>query len=168
MRIFAATVLAASLFASPVLAQDDMMAILLPGQIGQIFCMSRQGNDEGPIVGLLTAELSAAIADADKRSADWEAANPGEKPPLGDGIPWQSFPDYAPDCTVGPVTVSEMGAEVEIRYGFPEAPNADFTDVLKLKRVARTDYIDHWRIDDIGFATGGGLRSTLVDMFAGL
>src|ERR1700712_3288924 len=127
-RIALALLLAATPFA-PAHA-DDTMVTLKAEQIGEIFCLSRLGNDEAVIDGILTADLKAAIADADKQNADWEAKNPGDKPPLGDGVPWQSWTDYAAKCATGLVALSKKDAKVEIQYGFPDDPKADFTDTL--------------------------------------
>jgi hypothetical protein len=161
-----ALLLAGGIFALPA-AADDSMVTLKPEQIGQIFCLSRTGNDEGPIQGLLTGELDAVIADAWTRSDAWEAANPGEKPPLGDGVPWQAWPDYAPKCQVGLVTLMKSDAKVEIAYGFDDAA-ANFTDTLLLKRVEMPDYgTAFWRIDNIAYATGGDLRAALTEVFEG-
>lgn len=136
-------------------------------QIGQIFCFSRLGNDEAPITGLLSDELKAAIADAEAKNADWEKANPGEKPPLGDGIPWQSWPDYAPQCEVGITAWMISDAKVEIKYSFPDQPDADFTDTLLLKRSNPDGAgFSVWRIDNLAYATGSDLRTALGDAFA--
>ena len=145
---------------------DDMMVTLKPEQIGQIFCLSRTGNDEGPIAGLLSPTLASAIATARERNAAWESANPGEKPPLGDGVPWQSWPDYAPLCAVGLVTLMQSDAKVEITYAFPDQPEADFTDTLLLKRVQMPAHgTGLWRLDNIAFGTGGDLVDTLTGVF---
>jgi hypothetical protein len=163
---FLALLITSSLAILPT-AADDSMVTLEPEQIGQIFCLSRTGNDEGPIEGLLTPDLDALIADAWTRSDAWEAANPGEKPPLGDGVPWQAWPDYAPTCTVGAVTLMKTDAKVEIAYGFEDA-SANFTDTLLLKRVDMPDYgTAFWRIDNIAYATGGDLRAALAGAFEG-
>src|SRR5690606_20531518 len=77
------------------------MATISPAQIGEIFCIARLGNDMDPVEALLTPSLTGAIAEAERLDAEWAAANPGDKPPLGDGIPWQSAPDYASSCQVG-------------------------------------------------------------------
>lgn len=162
MRTILSAVLAASLFALPAVA-DDTMVTLKPEQIGQIFCLSRTGNDEAVVSGILTDELAAAIEGAWEASDAWEQANPGEKPPLGDGIPWQSWPDYAAECTVGLVTLMKTDAKVEIQYGFPDQPDANFTDILLLKRVDNPDYqTSFWRIDNIAFTTGGDLQTSLA------
>ncbi len=161
-----AVLLMPGLALAPAFAGDGMMT-LKPEQIGHIFCLSRSGNDTGPIVGLLTAGLTTAIAEAEAKNDSWEAAHPGEKPPLGDGIPWQAWPDYAPDCKVGLVTLMKTDARVDIDYAFPDQPDANFTDTLLLKRVDMPDYGSaFWRIDNIAYATEGDLRGTLAAAFA--
>lgn len=161
-----AILLAAGFVAAPALA-DDTMVTLKPEQIGQIFCLSRTGNDEGPIEGLLSPGLKSGMAEAWTENAAWEAANPGEKPPLGDGIPWQAWPDYAPECTVGLVTLMKSDARVEIAYAFPGQPDANFTDTLLLKRIDMPAVqAAFWRIDNIAYATGSDLRAVLAEAFA--
>ena len=165
---FLAFLLLAGLTTMPTVA-DDTMVTLKPEQIGQIFCLSRVGNDEAVIEGILSPELKTAIADAWAKDDAWETANPGEKPPLGDGIPWQAWTDYAPECTIGLVTLMKTDAKVEITYAFPDQPDAGFTDTLLLKRVDMADYgTAFWRIDNIAYATGGDLRATLLGAFEGL
>ena len=165
MRISVLAVAAASLLALPAFA-DDTMVTLKPEQIGQIFCLSRVGNDEAVISGILSEELASAIDGAWAANEAWESANPGDKPPLGDGIPWQAWPDYAAECTVGLVTLMKTDAKVEIQYHFPDEPDADFTDLLLLKRVDKPDYgTAFWRIDDVAFTTGGSLKTSLSQAF---
>ena len=171
MRILLSVLLlATSLAAALPATADDGMVGLKPEQIGQIFCLSRLGSDEGPITGLLSPELTAAIDDAWTKDDAWAAANPpDEKPPLGDGIPWQSYPDYAAECTVGLVTLMKTDAKVEIAYGFPEAPDANFTDTLLLKRVTNDEVgLEQWRIDNIAYATGSDLKASLIAAFENL
>lgn len=141
--------------------------ILRADQIGQIFCLSRLGDDEAPIRALLSDMLTAAIDEAEAMDVAWAQANPGDKPPLGDGIPWQSWPDYAPACTVGIYTLMLSDARVEIQYSFPEEPDADFVDTLLLKSVPAGDAgAMVWRIDNIAYATGSDLRTALAEAFA--
>lgn len=152
------------LFATPSFAQ---MVTISPEQIGEIFCISRLGNDMAPVDGLLTAELTAAIADAEAKNDAIQQAHPDEKPPLGDGIPWQAFPDYAAECTVGAVTLEADRAVVDIAYGFPDHPDANFTDHLQLILVAQPNLPEPlWRIENLDYATEGDLRSVLVSAFA--
>jgi len=163
-----AILLVAGLTSVPAVA-DDTMTTLKPEQIGQIFCLSRLGNDEAVLDGIMTADLKAIIAEAWSKDDAWEEQNPGEKPPLGDGIPWQAWPDYAAECTVGLVTLMKTDAKVEINYAFPEDAAANFTDTLLLKRVDMPDYgTGFWRIDNIAYSTGGDLKAVLASAFENL
>jgi hypothetical protein len=163
-RILAIAGLSLALTTLPAAAQ---MITISPQQIGQIFCIARLGNDMASVQGLLTEALSQAIADAEKKDDDWAKANPGDKPPLGDGIPWQAWPDYAPQCAVGNVVPATDKATVEIGYTFPESPDANFTDTLHLLAVADPSIGEPvWRIDNLEYATGGDLQSTLIEAFA--
>ncbi|MEO6395129.1 MAG: hypothetical protein ABIO40_04385 [Devosia sp.] len=151
---------------TPGLAQDEMVT-LQPAQVGEIFCLARLGNDMGPVTGLLSPGLTKAIADAEVNNTAWEQANPGDKPPLGDGIPWQSWPDYAPECTVGEVTVNAAGlAEVEIHYNFPSTPHAGYSDTLLLAKTAVEGLgAEVWRIGNLRFEDGNDLVAELVRAF---
>jgi len=112
--------------------------------------------------GLVTADLNAAIDDAQVRSDAWAGKNPGEKPPLGDGIPWSNVPDYAAECTVGDVVVTDGQALVTITYGFPDYPEANTSDALALVAVpdARIG-ASRWRIDNVVYADDHDLRQAL-------
>lgn len=170
MRSILLAALAATAFAAlPASAGDTGMVTLKPEQIAQIFCLSRLGNDEAVIEGILTDDLKSAIADAEQKDDDWAKEYPGEKPPLGDGIPWQAWPDYAATCSVGLTTLMKTDAKVEIAYGFPDDPAADFTDTLLLKRVP-IDGFDarFWRIENVAYATGSDLKAELKAAFEGL
>lgn len=158
-----ATAAALCLVATPSFSQ---MITITPTQIGEIFCISRTGNDMAPVEGLLTVELKAAIAEAEAKNDAIQKAHPDEKPPLGDGIPWQAFPDYAAECKVGKVTLEADQATVDIAYGFPEYPDANFTDHLQLRLVSFPMVSEPlWRIDDLTYATEGDLRTVLVSVF---
>ena len=142
------------------------MVVLKAAQIGQIFCLSRLGNDDAVIAGILTDGLRQAIAAAEKKDDAYAKKNPGEKPPLGDGIPWQSSADYAPNCDVGLVSLSRTDARVEIKYSFPDTPDANFSDTLTLKKlpIQGTD-VGYWRIDNVLYSDGTDLKKALVDAF---
>ncbi len=152
-----------ALVATSATAQDP--AILAPEQIGQIFCLGRLGNDMAPVEALLTSGLTAAIADAEAKNDVIAQAHPDEKPPLGDGIPWQAYPDYADQCTPGNAILMMDEATVAIAYGFKDYPDAAFTDTLKLKLVDGPPGWRVWRIDDIAYGTEGDLRTTLSSAF---
>ena len=142
-------------------AQDGPI-LLSPEAVGQIFCIARVGNDMSPVAGVLTADLAATVTDALSRSGAWGEAHPGEKPPLGDGVPWASFPDYAPECSVGPVALADGKASVTINYAFPDYPEANASDELALVGVP-DDYLgaNRWRIDNVIFADDYDLRQAL-------
>jgi hypothetical protein len=152
--------------AAPVQAQT--MTTVTPDQIGQIFCISRTGNDDGILDGLLTPELRTLIAYSEARNDTIAVAHPDEKPPLGDGIPFASFPDYASRCDIESIAIDGSTARVAIGYGFPDAPTADYTDTLDLRLVPHpyNPDIGIWRIDDIRYTTSGTLRETLNTAFA--
>jgi hypothetical protein len=159
-----ALVVAATLFCAPTFAQQVNIA---PAQIAEIFCIARLGNDMAPVQGLLTAELSAAIAEAELKNDVIQEAHPDEKPPLGDGIPWQAFPDYADQCRPGQVALMQDEASVAVDYAFKDYPDANFTDTLQLRLVddpaaggARV-----WRIDNVAYGNEGDLRSVLASAF---
>lgn len=161
-----ATLPLALALSSPAPAQDGPI-LLSPQAIGHIFCLARIGNDMAPVTGLLTPGLEAVIAEAEARNDAIAAAHPDDKPPLGDGIPWQSWPDYAATCTVGTVIVSDTTSTVTIDYGFPDAPDADFTDTLMLAAVPDPLIsASRWRIDNIAYAVGGDLQAALAGAFA--
>ena len=162
MLRIAATVIAI-LAAAPTLAQP---ATLTPRQIGEIFCTARTGNDMVPVTALLSETLTTAIADAEAQNEVIAKARPDEKPPLGDGIPWQAYPDYADRCAPGEVTFMMDEAIVPIAYSFTAYPDADFTDTLKLRLIDDPALGGRiWRIDDVAYATDGDLRTTLASAF---
>ena len=171
MRYLLPTVLlATTLVALPAMADDNepqgQMVVLKANQIGQIFCMSRQGNDEALISGILTKDLQQVIKVAEEKDDAWAKKNPGEKPPLGDGVGWQSTPDYADTCEIGLVTLSKTDAKVEIKYTYKDYPDADYTDTLILKKVPIEGMdVGYWRIDDVIYPDGTNLKAVLVSAF---
>jgi hypothetical protein len=143
------------------------MAIITPEQIGQIFCIGSLGNDMAPVEPLLTPALSAAIADAEARNEMIQKAAPDEKPPLGDGLPWRSWSDYADICEVQAITATDDEARVPIQYRFTQYPDANYTNTLVLKPVqVAPGAPPYWRIDDIDFGEGRTMAGTLKAAFA--
>jgi len=168
--IISVALLATALTTLPVHADDNepagQMVVLKASQIGQIFCLSRLGNDEAVIEGILTDDLNKAIKVAEKKDADYAKKNPGEEPPLGDGLGWQSTPDYADTCDIGLVTLSKTDAKVEIKYGFKSDPSANYTDTLILKKVPIEGMdVGYWRIDDVIYPDGTDLKTGPVKAF---
>lgn len=154
--------------AFPVLADDADTGPtkLTPLQIGQIFCISRIGNDMAPVEAIITPSLKQSIAKADALDAAWQKKNPGEKPPLGDGLPWQASPDYTANCTASDSTVAGKDAHVSISYAFAEDPAANYTDMLELKTILDKNLGDTvWRIDDVLFTDKTTMRQQMIDAF---
>jgi hypothetical protein len=156
--------------ALPAFAQaepSDQPIALSPEQLGQIFCIASLGNDMTPIEAMLTPQLNAAIAEADINESLAIYRAPDEKPPLGDGLPWRSVPDYADGCTVGAANIHDAEASVEIHYGFSQHPDAGYTDTLLLAQVfSLPDRPQIWRLDDIILANDQTFTGTLISAFA--
>jgi hypothetical protein len=149
MRHFPAIAVVPILLVSslPVHAQQITLS---PEQVGEIFCISSLGNDMAAAEALLSYELAEIVAVARAQSEAFEAANPGEKPPLGDGLPWRSWPDYADGCTVSDMLMERESADVEISYSFSATPDANYTNTLRLRPASFADGAEPiWRIDDI-------------------
>jgi hypothetical protein len=137
-----------------------------PDQVGDAFCIATLANDMSSIeAGLLSPALVEAIAVAEKHNADYASQYPDDKPPLGDGLPWRSFPDAVDGCTVGAVTQSADGssASVAINYSFDNDPTANYTDALQLKQTTGTDRF--YQIDDIEQAEGWSFTKLLQALF---
>jgi hypothetical protein len=130
-----------------------------PVQVAQKFCDTHLPGTieaEQATMLLLTPSLRAAMDEAVKKNDAWEAAHPGEKPPLGDGVPFQSYPDTPEKCVAG--AVSADGTEVDIEYQFDD-PLANWTDRVKLATVD-----GRLMVDDILYGVNGyeeSLRSAL-------
>jgi hypothetical protein len=137
-----------------------------PRAVGEAFCKARLADDETATLKLFTPSLVKAIGEAKARNDVIAKATPGDKPPFGDGIPYQAFPDAPEKCEVGAIGEKSGSIEVEVKYLFPGTPNADWTDRLKLASEG-----DKLLVDDIIFANVAngepdqGLRRVLFDAF---
>lgn len=161
-----AAVLALALLAATPIASQAQTTGLSPTQLGEIFCISMLSGDEAPARALSSPVLLTAIAYAEARNDVIARAAPDEKPPLGDGIPWTSFPDYAGICTVGDIATSAGVTTVAIHYAFPEDSSVTYVDRLALTTIpAPYNSGTLNRIDDVLFEGGGSLRSALVTLF---
>jgi len=147
-----------------VLPSQAQMVTISPEQIGQIFCIGSLGNNMAPVEALLSPDLQSVIATAWEMNAGYEAAHPGDKPPLGDGLPWRSYPDYADDCTVGAIADDATRTTVEIRYAFKDYPEANYVDQIVLAPAA--DQSAAWEIDDINLVDALTMRTILAGAFA--
>ena len=148
------------------LPAQAQMVTLEPEQIGQIFCIASLGNDMAPVEALLSDDLETLVAEAWEKNAAFETAHPGEKPPLGDGLPWRTWPDYADGCTVGEALAEREIATVVINYTFSEAPDANYSNELLLRPSTFADGAPLvWRIDDIDLGEGNTFRKVLAGAF---
>ena len=134
-------------------------------KLGDLFCLVAMNARDGEFgrLYLVTRSLGAAIEEAIRKNDEIAAAQPGDKPPLGDGVPFQSYPDTPPVCHAGKFAETDGKQTVEIHYIFTDTPDANWTDRLVL---ASED--GRLRIDDVLFGTdssGRGLRSALVELF---
>ena len=130
--------------------------------VAEDFCDFLDG-DHHPTTDLFTPSLLHTIEQAETLNTEWEIAHPGDKPPLGDGVPYQSFPDHAPFCRPGENVHIDHQLYMEVDHIFPDTPNANWTDRLKLVKTP-----DGWKIDDVVYGTDykTGLRRTLKTMFS--
>lgn len=153
------------LSALPAQAQSDMVTIT-PEQVGEIFCIGSLGNDMTPAGAMLTDDLKWVIDQAFERSNQYALPHPGDKPPMGDGVPWRTWPDYADGCTVGEATVKDLLATVPINYTFSEYPQANYSNNLILLPSYPENgppYI--WRIHDVDLGDGNTLRGFIAAAF---
>jgi hypothetical protein len=148
------------------LSESGVLAAEEPREVAEAFCKARLANDEKATLALLALSLVEVIEEAKARSAVIAKATPNEKPPFGDGIPYQAFPDMAPGCEAGRVEEKSGSVHVEVKYLFDETPNANWTDRLKL--VADGERL---LIDDVLYANVAngepdlGLRRVLFEAF---
>jgi hypothetical protein len=161
LRLFA-SVLTLAMVAAIASARADATANAK--KLGDLFCLvgMRDGGEFGRQY-LVTRSLGAAIDEAVRKNAEIAAARPGDKPPLGDGVPFQSYPDAPPVCHAGKFAEAGGRQTVEVQYIFTDSPDANWTDRLVL---APED--GRLRIDDVLFGTdnsGAGLRSALAELF---
>jgi hypothetical protein len=148
------------------LPAQAQMATIEPEQIGQIFCIGSLGNDMAPVEAILSSDLQDLVAEAWTRNAAFETANPGDKPPLGDGLPWRTWPDYADGCTVGEALTEREMSIVTINYTFAQAPDANYSNELILRPATFADGAPLvWRIDDIDLGDDNSFRKMLAGVF---
>ncbi len=132
-----------------------------PSGIAQEFCSAVQSGNQTAIESLLTPSLQRAVQRAQRHSDAIQKSRPTEKPPLGDGIPYQSYPDRADRCEAG---LKITSAIQEIRYLFAAYPDANWTDRIVL--VKNKDGAQ--KIDDILYAPDykDSLRNVVKEVLA--
>ncbi|HEY4202831.1 MAG TPA: hypothetical protein VGM83_19950 [Devosiaceae bacterium] len=128
-------------------------------EVGNIFCQARVSGDMTKIDTLISPALKEAIATAEAKNAAAEKQYPGDKPPLGDGIPWASSPDQPPQCTVMGASGTADHPEVVLYYQFPDSA-ANRSDRLYLSFIN-----DELRIDDVIYSDDSRLTGSLTSVF---
>jgi F0F1-type ATP synthase membrane subunit c/vacuolar-type H+-ATPase subunit K len=159
MRTLVATLAFGLALTGAAVAQDDLGTPYV-----QAFCVLSDAESGMGRLYLVTPGLSDAIMAAVAENERLQATAPDEKPPLGDGIPWQSMPDVAPVCEAGATTADGDRLIAQVRYRFPATPDADWIDRLVLVKGADGAYT----IDDVLYGEEGeeSLRGVLKDAFA--
>lgn len=162
LRLFASLLMAAMAVGISAAAADTSADAK---KLGDLFCaVGKSGRDGGEFgrMYLVTRALGAAIDEAVKKNDEIAAAKPDDKPPLGDGVPFQSYPDDAPVCYAGKFAEAGGRPTLEIEYIFADTAEANWTDRLVL--VSEDGRL---RIDDVLYGTdnsGDGLRKALVEL----
>lgn len=141
-------------------AQDDDVDAYV-----QAFCGLREADGGAARIYLLSPGLTEVVTAALEKNAAIQAETPDEKPPLGDGVPYQGFQDYAPVCEPGESVVEGDKIIAEVNYAFPDEEGAKATDRLVLVKGEGGVYV----IDDIRYGADGDkntLRSALAGAFS--
>ncbi|PSJ61379.1 hypothetical protein [Pseudaminobacter soli (ex Li et al. 2025)] len=123
---------------------SNALAAQTATELAKAFCQTRVEDNAAGTRNLLTPSLRDAVAEAENRNDAIAKANPDDKPPFGDGIPYQTYPDLAPVCEPGTVTDTDGRTLVEVSYKFPQTPEAGWTD-----RIAVLSTPEGWLIDDV-------------------
>lgn len=155
MRMILSFAVAAVLSASPAAAQESDPGAL----IGRLFCQMRS-EGEPAIRYLLTRSLLTEIDKALAKNDVIAAARPDEKPPLGDGVPFQAYQDFAPECRVATI---DGGPDVNVEHVFPDQPAGNWTDRLVVVTEDGLAKIDDILYGPEKFETG--LREVLATAF---
>lgn len=109
------------------------------------FCsLHNQHGLEKKYPTVMSASLNTEIQNAMKKNDAVQKKAPDEKPPLGDGIPFQSTSDWA-KCRI--TSVQKSGADMKANILYRYSKTESWTDQLLLKREN-----DTWKIDDVLYA----------------
>lgn len=112
---------------SAVAQQKDEVA-----ELAAAYCAAAILYDETAAEALMSDDLRAAIATARAVSDAYALANPGDKPPLGDGLALTAYQDGRQSCTAEAVT--ESGAVLVYVPG--SDPSSAWRDRIEVTRAA--------------------------------
>ena len=158
MRFIVTAALATLFSMSPAAAGDEDAG----GLLGRLFCQMRS-EGEPALRYLLTRSLIAEMDKALEKNDAIAAAHPDEKPPLGDGVPFQAYQDFAPDCRVAAVAALDGGFTVDVEHRFPGQADGNWTDRLVVRSEEGLARIDDILYGPEKFETG--LREVLATVF---
>jgi hypothetical protein len=159
-------VLTSFLVMVPVAGMAQTLSYRSAADVAQQFCAFMDSRNSDVFTtrfqNLATHDLSVLIQKAERHNNVIAQAYPDMKPPLGDGLPYASFPDYAPHCIVSALNYQRHTGMATISYSFPETPEASWSDRLYLKNQNGV-----WSIDDITYGRNAArmtLRQVLKDV----
>jgi len=118
-------------------------------EVAQAWCSALVQHDEAAAERLMTQSLRADVARMRAVDAVFRKENPGDKPPLGDGLRLTSFPDAVASCTALRVD----GDTVLVRVTPAGSPDGAWEDRLQLRTQGGIS-----RVDDVGFGSIGNDR----------
>ena len=130
-----------------------------PLAVAEAFCATMVSGTTDPVT-LASPGLAGIVETALARNAELQAATPDEKPPLGDGVPWSSWPDKPDTCVAEAGATADGRAEYAVTYGFTSTPDARYADILVLSEGP-----DGWAIDDVILIDNQRLRAVLETAF---
>jgi hypothetical protein len=156
----AAGLLIVSLALAPAFAQSSA------AELTAAFCATRMAGKDAEVKQLLTPALRKLVEEAEQRSQAIAQARPDEKPPFGDGIPYQSFPDKPDTCVPGEPLTKAVITEAPVTYAISAAPEASWTDTLLLTLMEGKMLIDDIRFQSSADGSESySLREILTDAF---
>ncbi|MCV0396126.1 MAG: hypothetical protein K5872_04890 [Rhizobiaceae bacterium] len=133
--------------------------------VAERFCALQAKGDDAALRPMLSTALADLLSEAEERNAIIASGAPDEKPPLGDGIPWRTFPDVTEACAPASVRETDNATLVAVRYRIA-GEEAGWKDTLVLRREN-----GRLAIDDVMYQLfptdtyRGSLRRFLKDSF---
>lgn len=124
--------LAGALFALGGAAVPDVKAAEVDNvsSLAEHFCAAVLASDESKAEALMTGILRSRVAGAREADRAFQKAHPGEKPPLGDGLPLAAYPDVPGSCRPS----GNSAGHVFVTYAFAEGTEPVWQDKLIVER----------------------------------
>lgn len=112
--------------------------------LAEHFCTAVLASDESAAEALMTDALRSRVAKAREADRAFQQAHPGDKPPLGDGLPLSAYPHAPSQCRAS----GTSAGSIFVNYTFADDPKAGWKDRLIVERSAGGAV----RIADIAYA----------------